>query len=181
MKKIKSVALVGFAALFMLIQTGCFGSFGLTKEVYKFNSKVGSKWVNELVFLVFCAVPVYEIAGFVDVVILNSIEFWTGSNPMAMAPGQSETQQVKFDGKLYNLTATRNHFHMESIDKSVKQDMIYNEKTATWSVVANNKTSNICTYNTNGTVTIYKADNTTSTYTADVLRQMAGNKALALK
>ena len=62
---------------------GCYGSFNLVKKVYKFNGTVGDKWVNELVFLVMNIVPVYGAATFIDAVILNSIEFWSGTNPMA--------------------------------------------------------------------------------------------------
>jgi len=179
--KIKSITLLTLAALFMLTQTGCFGSFGLLSTVYHFNAKAGNKWVKELVFLVFCAVPVYEIAGFVDIFILNFLEFWTGSNPIAMAPGQTETQQVQLNGKNFNLTATHNRFHLESLDKSIKQDLIYNDKSATWTVYANNKSLDICTYNPDGSVSVYKADKSISIYTADVLVKMAGNNTMALK
>ena len=62
---------------------GCYGSFNLVKKVYKFNGTVGDKWVNELVFLVMNIVPVYGAATFIDAVILNTIEFWSGTNPLA--------------------------------------------------------------------------------------------------
>ena len=61
---------------------GCYGSFNLTRKVWKWNGGVGDKCVNELVFLVCNIVPVYGAAGFIDVVVLNSIEFWGGNNPM---------------------------------------------------------------------------------------------------
>ena len=64
---------------------GCYGSFNLVKKVYKFNGTVGDKWVNELVFLVMNVVPVYGAATFIDAVILNTIEFWSGTNPMAQS------------------------------------------------------------------------------------------------
>ena len=181
MKKIRTVTLLAFAALFMLIQTGCIGSFGLTHKVYSANKSMGNKWVNELVFLVFCVVPVYEISILIDAVILNFIEFWSGANPLAMAPGQTETKQVLVAGKACFLTASRNRFHLESVDKSIKQDLVYNEKTTTWTLVANNKSTDICTYNANGTVTVYKANHSNATFTADALKKMADNKAIAAK
>jgi hypothetical protein len=181
MKKIKSISLFSIAALIILIQTGCFGSFSLTRKVYNFNARVGDKFVNELVFLVFVVVPVYEISGLIDAVILNFIEFWSGSNPVAMIPGQTETQQVKFHGKLYNVTASHNLFHLESIDKKVIQDLIYNEKTATWTYVANNKSIDVCTFNSNGSLTIHKANKTDCIYSADVLKKLENNNSLALK
>ncbi len=78
-KRLAGIALA--MALVMGIQ-GCYGSFGLVRKVWKWNGSLGNKFVNELVFLVMYIVPVYGIAGLIDVVILNSVEFWTGKNPV---------------------------------------------------------------------------------------------------
>ncbi|MCX7725513.1 MAG: DUF3332 domain-containing protein [Chitinispirillaceae bacterium] len=58
--------------------------------------------------MVFCAftfvVPVYEVAAFVDAVIFNLIEFWLGSNPLALN-SDTETQRIfTSNGKTYNVT-----------------------------------------------------------------------------
>jgi hypothetical protein len=71
----------------LLTTAGCFGSFQLVNKVYKFNGTLGGKFVNELGFLVMVIVPVYGIATFVDVVVLNTIEFWTGKNPSSASNG----------------------------------------------------------------------------------------------
>ena len=63
--------------------TSCIGSFALSNKVLAWNQQVGSKFVNELVFFAFWIVPVYEITTLADVLVLNSIEFWSGSNPVA--------------------------------------------------------------------------------------------------
>jgi len=60
---------------------GCYGSFELVKKVHKWNGTFGNKFVNELGFLVLNIVPVYGVAAFIDAVVLNSIEFWSGKNP----------------------------------------------------------------------------------------------------
>ena len=78
-KKIAPIAL-GLALAFGV--QGCYGRFQLVRSLYTWNGKVGNKFVNELVFLAMYIIPVYAIAGFVDMVILNSVEFWTGKNPM---------------------------------------------------------------------------------------------------
>lgn len=63
---------------------GCYGKFALTKRLHKWNGSLGDKFVNELVFLVIGVVlPVYGIAALVDAVVINSIEFWSGKNPVA--------------------------------------------------------------------------------------------------
>ena len=69
----------GTLVCFVLIGTGCFGKFTLTRELYKFNSKVEDKFVRSLVFDVLVILPVYEVAGLVDWAVLNVIEFWTRS------------------------------------------------------------------------------------------------------
>ncbi len=74
-------------AVLLTTAFGCYGSFQLINKVYKFNGGLGSKFVNELGFLVMVIVPVYGVAGFVDAVVLNTIEFWTGTNPMAQNNG----------------------------------------------------------------------------------------------
>jgi hypothetical protein len=60
---------------------GCYGSFNLVRKVHKWNGTFGDKFVNEIGFLVLNIVPVYGVAAFVDAIVLNSIEFWTGKNP----------------------------------------------------------------------------------------------------
>jgi hypothetical protein len=65
----------------MATLVGCYGSFELVKKVHRFNGTLGNKFVNELGFLVMNIVPVYSVAGFIDAVVLNTIEFWTGRNP----------------------------------------------------------------------------------------------------
>ncbi|OGU29360.1 MAG: hypothetical protein A2X67_09925 [Ignavibacteria bacterium GWA2_55_11] len=77
------IALTVIAGL-MIMSVGCYGSFELTKKVHKWNGTFGNKWVVEIGFLVLNIVPVYGIAATIDALILNSLEFWTGSNP-AMA------------------------------------------------------------------------------------------------
>jgi hypothetical protein len=67
----------------LITSSGCFGAFNVTRKVYGFNKTVSTnKFARELVFLAFNIVPVYGVAGFADAVIVNSVEFWTGKNPV---------------------------------------------------------------------------------------------------
>ena len=68
-------------AVMMATAAGCYGSFELVKKVHRFNGRLGDKFVNELGFLVMNIVPVYGVAAFIDAVVLNTVEFWTGRNP----------------------------------------------------------------------------------------------------
>jgi hypothetical protein len=81
------------------VQTSCIGSFGLTNKLFDWNNSIGGKFVNALVFFLFLILPVYGITLFIDAIILNTIEFWSGKSPMAVAPGEKETQIVA-DGNM---------------------------------------------------------------------------------
>lgn len=62
--------------------TSCIGNFNLTRKLLAWNKTVGNKFVNELVFVGFCALCVYPVSAIADLVVLNSIEFWSGKNPV---------------------------------------------------------------------------------------------------
>ena len=63
--------------------TSCIGPNKLWNSVLSWNSTVTeSKFANELIFLGLHFVPVYQIAFAADGLILNSIEFWGGENPV---------------------------------------------------------------------------------------------------
>jgi len=86
-------AIIASLLLFVLTPTfasGCFGGFQLTKKVYQFNRTISyDKWIRWITFLVFSVAPVYGIAFGIDVVFANSIEFWSGSNPITAKAGKS--------------------------------------------------------------------------------------------
>jgi len=86
------VITVTLLAGFVPVSTAaCFGSFPITRKVYRWNLGVHSdKWVRWLVFLVISIVPVYAGAAIFDMVFSNSVEFWTGRQPMALAPGATK-------------------------------------------------------------------------------------------
>lgn len=62
---------------------GCFGKFALVRKIYQVNSQVNDKYVRSLLTWVFIIAPVYQISGLVDFIVFNTIEFWSGSNPLA--------------------------------------------------------------------------------------------------
>jgi hypothetical protein len=95
-KRMGAIALA--TALAFGIQ-GCYGSFALTRKLWKWNGSMGNKFVNELVFLVCTFLPVYGIAGFIDGIVLNSVEFWTGKNPMYSKVMVEGDKMVKMEGQ----------------------------------------------------------------------------------
>ena len=82
-----------------LMLSGCYGPFYLTRKIYNWNGQVGDKWVNEIVFLVCTWLPVYGLASAADAIIFNSIEFWTGKNPLTMADAGKDVHIVRGDSE----------------------------------------------------------------------------------
>lgn len=86
------------ALIFTLIGTGCLGRFAAFNKLSDWNQKVtGNKFVNELVFLGLNIIPVYGVALLADAIVINSIEFWTGNNPMLT---QADHQKVVESGDI---------------------------------------------------------------------------------
>lgn len=108
--------------------TSCIGSFSLTNKLLSWNKTIGNKFVNELVFFAFWILPVYEVSGLADILVLNSIEFWSGDNPVAKGKkyidGKDGRYLVECDGKGYTITSEN--------DKSVVR-LDFNADTREWS------------------------------------------------
>ncbi len=79
---VKLVSITMLVVILTVGVAGCFGNFAATRKVYDFNQNFGDKWINQVMFWVLNVVPVYYVAGVVDILLFNTLEFWTGSNPM---------------------------------------------------------------------------------------------------
>ncbi|MBH0185942.1 MAG: DUF3332 family protein [Nitrospira sp.] len=87
----RKLVVAGVLACFMTATTACYGPFNLTKNVYHWNSgikgsgEVSDKWMKEFVFFGMIVVPVYMFSALLDGFIFNSIQFWSGDNPVKAA------------------------------------------------------------------------------------------------
>ena len=71
----------------ILLTTGCMGNMGLSQKVKKGNLLVTeNRWGREGIFLGFTILRVNGIASLLDLFIFNSIEFWSGENPITNQP-----------------------------------------------------------------------------------------------
>lgn len=124
MKKFTRPVALALLTLFSAqLLTSCFGKFALVRMLYQFNDGLGGKdlggrFIKSIVMWVMLILPIYSIASFIDIIILNLIEFWTGSNPIAMKEGESETQMITYAGREFQLTATKGQ--MEIVELSGK-------------------------------------------------------------
>lgn len=140
----KKITFIGMATLMLgvsILGSGCFGKFALVRKVYEWNDSLGNNFVKTLVFYGLNIIPVYGFAGAIDFWILNLIEFWTGSNPMAMKAGETEKQVVLGkDGNQYEITATQNRFDVVALsgtNKGTISSLVYTPENKTWNKEVN--------------------------------------------
>lgn len=130
-----SVMMVAFSIMF----SSCIGSFQLTSKLKKFNDGIGSKWVNELVFVAFCIVPVYELSALADVLVLNSIEFWSGKKALADA---GETKIIKNSkGQDIEVKTLENGYALN--DGTNTMNLVFDEKEQIWSAEYEDQVMNL--------------------------------------
>ncbi|MCF0216200.1 MAG: DUF3332 family protein [Fibrobacteraceae bacterium] len=95
----------------MVTLTGCYGKNALFNKVHDFVGQIGggNKWLASCINFLCWVIPVYEISlWLVDGLVLNTVEFWTGANPLAMgdsyyekdAQGNQVTAVKNADGSL---------------------------------------------------------------------------------
>jgi hypothetical protein len=78
------VAMVISLAMIASFGTGCIGRSALGKQLFTWNLEVNQeRWPREGIFFGLYALGVYPLAGLVDILVINSIEFWTGTNPIS--------------------------------------------------------------------------------------------------
>ena len=130
-----SVMMVAFSIMF----SSCIGSFQLTSKLKNFNDGIGSKWVNELVFVAFCIVPVYELSALADVLVLNSIEFWSGKKTLADA---GETKIIKNSkGQDIEVKTLENGYALN--DGTNTMNLVFYEKEQIWSAEYEDQVMNL--------------------------------------
>lgn len=130
MKKSKIFTFVVALIISGVLFPSCIGSFTLTNKLLAWNRQISNKFVNELVFFAFWILPVYEVSAFADVVVLNSIEFWSGENPVASGSKVIEGH----DGK-YLVTSDKKGYTIKNEFDGVETRLNFNSDSKSWSVV----------------------------------------------
>ena len=129
--------------------SSCIGSFGLTHKVLDWNKSIGSKWVNEVVFFCFMVLPVYELTGLADVLVINSIEFWKGTNPVygsKFVEGENSQYVINSHEKGYTITD-------QNTNESV--ELVYDNTDDSWSAVVNGESHKFLTFVDDNNVNVY--------------------------
>lgn len=127
-----------FALSGSLFFSSCIGSFGLFNKLLAWNQTIDNKFVNELVFFAFWIVPVYEVAMLADILVINSIEFWSGENPVAAGI----VKEVQGENGIYTVETLENGYHIEN-EEGQAVNLIYDKESNTWSAVTKESTTKL--------------------------------------
>ncbi|MFC5047996.1 DUF3332 domain-containing protein [Aquimarina hainanensis] len=138
MRKLTVCTLLSASILF----SSCLGSFSAFNQLRDWNDGLtDNKFMDNLIFWALNIVPVYGLFFIGDVIIFNVVEFWSGSNPIAMNEGETEVQYVEKDGNKFKMVATKNRLQVEVVEgkrKGDKLDMVYSPSKKSWSAIKPN-------------------------------------------
>lgn len=146
----KKIIFTAAAASLLITQTGCLGGFNLSKNILEFNRGVSeNRIVNNLVFYALLIIPVYEVSMFLDIVLFNLIEFWSGDNPISMEEGEYQEQLITLKGKTYKVVATKNKMSFVEIKDGEELDlgtMEFSSDDLTWNYVKDGQSRTVATF-----------------------------------
>lgn len=153
MKKYYQLPIVAAVALSLTLSS-CIGSFSLFNKVKAWNETVSDKkWVNEVVFVAFWILPVYELTGIADLLVMNSIEFWSGDNPV-------DENVVDVDGKHahYRIETNRDGYTITNLTTGDVTRLNFDAEGKTWSVMHDGEPVPFLTWVDNEHVAVPDAD-----------------------
>lgn len=156
MKKINLKMAATLMVCVAFVFSSCIGSFGLHSRLNNWNQQIGNKWVNELVFLAFNIVPVYPVCYLADALVINSIEFWSGSNPMAHI---GEVKKVQGENGTYLVETKANGYTItKEGEEGASMDLVYDAELNSWNVVTAEASAELIRLEGNGLAQITLPD-----------------------
>ena len=140
------VALLAGSFLF----SSCIGSFSLFNKYAAWQKDMTSnKFINAIVG--FFLMPIVgSVTMFVDWFVLNTIEFWSGDNPVASNVGKTQNVMGK-DGLLYAVKTLKNGYEVKAPNGEITL-FTHNSKNDSWSISQNGITKEIFRFNADGTI-----------------------------
>ncbi len=147
--------LVSGALASSILFSSCIGSFSLSNKLLDWNKSIDSKFVNELVFLAFCIVPVYGISLLADAVVLNSIEFWSGENPVADV---GSVKKVNGKDGVYTVETKKDGYHIQKEGEKTGMDLVFDASDQSWNVEVDGQSSKLLKFEGEDDVVMYLPD-----------------------
>lgn len=126
----------------MPTMTSCYiGSFGCLNKMLEWNEGMtDNRYISALIAVVIGPIE-FMVGGFLDIVIFNTMEFWTGSNPVAA------TQIVQGqDGRLYAIAPNAEGGYIVTCQQTGQQvEYLFDAQTHTWSLRCEGETMELFT------------------------------------
>ena len=176
MKKfnLKMAATVMICGAFLF--SSCIGSFSLHSKLVNWNQGISNKFVNELVFLAFNIIPVYGVCYMADALVINSIEFWSGSNPLASI---GDVKKVQGENGNYLVETLENGYSITKEGETESINLVYDKDASTWNLQEEGENTPLVKMNNDGTADLYLPDGKTMNVTLDARGMMAARQAVS--
>ncbi len=155
MKKRSLTLFVSFILGTSLLFTSCIGSFGLTNKLLAWNKDIDSKFVNELVFVAFHIVPVYPIAVIADILVINSIEFWSGDNPVSDV---GYVNRVETENGVFLVETKTDGYSISKEGEDQIVDLIHDVEDDSWSLEHEGINQKLLQFGNDGEVVMFLPD-----------------------
>lgn len=152
-RSLNLVMVVTFASSVMF--SSCIGSFNLTNKLLDWNRGLDSKFVNELVFLAFHIVPVYGVTILADILVINSIEFWTGQNPVAEV---GTVKTVETNDGTYAIETKADGYSIQKEGEASSVELVYNKEDNSWNIEAEGQTHKLLEFKGDDKVVMFLPD-----------------------
>lgn len=146
-----NLKVAAFLLMGSVVYSSCIGSFSLFNKYAKWQCNMtGNKYVNGIVG--FFLMPIVgTLTVFIDMIILNTIEFWSGSNPVQANIGTTR-QVMGSDGRCYAVTTQADGYEIKAPNGEVTL-LKHDAQRDAWSVVRNGESQELFRYNQDGTIT----------------------------
>ena len=145
--------------------SSCIGSFSLFNSYAKWQRTMTSnKFVNAIVGFVLMPIA-GSVSLLVDSLVLNTIEFWTGENPVTANVGKTKNV-LGSDGVLYAVTTLKNGYEIKSPEGEVTY-FYYDKKSNVWSCEQDGVKKDVFRFNEDGTMTVVMHDGQQMTVSPD--------------
>lgn len=171
-KTLKAVLCLAMAGV---LTSSCVGSFTMFNKLASWNkTATDNKFLNELIFIVIS--PAYAFAGLADALVLNTLEFWTGDNPMAHRIGKTMKVQGE-DGLIYAVKTLKKGYEITDPQGKVYH-FTYNKKDNSWSMETEGQEREIFRFNEDGTIQANMPNGERMNFTLDAAGVMQARMAV---
>jgi hypothetical protein len=158
-----------------LLFSSCIGSFGLSNKLLSWNKGIDTKMVNELVFI--CLTPVYAVSMLADLLVLNTLEFWTGDNPVADA---GSVRRIDTKDGVYTVETLEDGYAIRKAGNDQVVDLKYDPSDRSWRMETEGRTHKLFRFVNGDEVVVYLSGGRQMQVTLDqagllALRQVVGS------